>query len=170
MKSLKELFRIGTGTSSSHTMAPRRAARNFLEKYPKCDTFRVTLYSCLAATGKGHLSEKAIREAMPDKHVEIDFQANKKLPHHPNGIRFEVLGPTGAIIGIYDTYSIGGGALLDDKASNDIYNLKTMLEILEYCQKTGKSFWEYVEDCEGEHIHAFLKIYGRQCAIQLKME
>lgn len=57
MKSIRELYRIGTGPSSSHTMGPRKAAEIFLEKHPEAKAFQVTLYGSLAATGKGHMTD-----------------------------------------------------------------------------------------------------------------
>ena len=108
MKSLRELYRIGTGPSSSHTMAPRRAALNFKEKYPDCEVIKVTLYSSLAATGKGHLTDKAIRDTFAPKEVDIKWKPDDALPFHPNGMRFDAVNANGEIIGYYETYSMGG--------------------------------------------------------------
>ena len=72
MKSIKELYRIGTGPSSSHTMGPRKAAQIFLERHPEAAAFQVTLYGSLAATGKGHMTNVAITETLqPAAPVEI---------------------------------------------------------------------------------------------------
>ena len=60
MESIKEIFRIGFGPSSSHTMAPRKAAELFLRDFPDAARFEVTLFGSLAATGKGHLTDKAV--------------------------------------------------------------------------------------------------------------
>ena len=92
MKSIKELYRIGTGPSSSHTMAPRRAAEMFQRRNPDCHSFRVTLYGSLALTGKGHLTDVAILETLkPHGEVEIVWEPTIFLPFHPNGMRFEAL-------------------------------------------------------------------------------
>lgn len=157
MKSLKELYRIGTGPSSSHTMAPRRAAVQFADKYPDCKSFQVILYSSLAATGKGHLTDKAIRKALEPKEVEIIWKPDDELPIHPNGMEFSALDGSGNVLGTHQTFSTGGGSLSDDETSADVYNLKTMEEILNYCLKTGKDYWEYVEECEGAEIWDYLK-------------
>ena len=120
MKSLRELYRIGTGPSSSHTMAPRRAALQFSAKYPESKSFEVTLYSSLAATGKGHLTDKAIRDALTPKEVEITWKPDDELPIHPNGMEFRALDSKGNIIGSHQTFSTGGGSLSDDEDSIEI--------------------------------------------------
>jgi L-serine dehydratase len=157
MKSLKELYRIGIGPSSSHTMAPRRAALEFAAKYPECKSFEVILYSSLAATGKGHLTDNAISEALMPKKVEIVWKPDDELPVHPNGMEFYALDDTGDILGYHQTYSTGGGSLSDDEACIEVYNYKTLDVILNYCLTTGKSYWEYVEECEGKDIWDYLK-------------
>ena len=74
MKSIKELYRIGTGPSSSHTMGPRKAAEMFVERHPDAASFKVTLYGSLAATGKGHMTDVAIIDTLqPAAPVEIVF-------------------------------------------------------------------------------------------------
>ena len=89
MKSIKELYRIGTGPSSSHTMGPRKAAELFLEKHPEASSFKVTLYGSLAATGKGHMTNIAITDTLqPAAPVEIIWEPKIFLPFHPNGMKF----------------------------------------------------------------------------------
>ena len=89
MKSIKELYRIGTGPSSSHTMGPRKAAEMFLERHPDAASFKVTLYGSLAATGKGHMTDVAIIDTLqPAAPVEIIWQPKVFLPFHPNGMTF----------------------------------------------------------------------------------
>ena len=92
MKSIKELYRIGTGPSSSHTMGPRKAAEMFLERHPDATSFKVTLYGSLAATGKGHMTDIAIIDTLqPIAPVEIVWQPKVFLPFHPNGMTFAAL-------------------------------------------------------------------------------
>ena len=87
MKSLKELYRVGKGPSSSHTMGPQRAAKLFLERCPNASYYEVTLYGSLAATGKGHMTDVAIEEVLrPHKTVNIIWQPQTFLPYHPNEI------------------------------------------------------------------------------------
>ncbi|MFC2492680.1 MAG: serine dehydratase beta chain, partial [Prevotella sp.] len=89
MKSLKELFRIGKGPSSSHTMGPQKASQIFKERNPQAASFEVTLYGSLAATGKGHMTDAIIVETLePTAPVEIVWQPSVFLPFHPNGMKF----------------------------------------------------------------------------------
>ena len=89
MKSLKELFRIGKGPSSSHTMGPQKAAQMFIEKYPNAKSFEVTLYGSLAATGKGHMTDVAIEDVLNTvAPVTIVWKPSVFLPFHPNGMSF----------------------------------------------------------------------------------
>ena len=159
MESIKELYRIGIGPSSSHTMGPRHAAEIFLSKNPEAVAYRVTLFESLAATGRGHLTDNALRNVFPQGSIEIIWEPEKKLPMHPNGMRFEALGVDGAVLAHWDVYSVGGGALRDKNSlpvPQKIYDLTTMREILSFCKSSGKSMWEYVQDCEGTGIWDFL--------------
>ena len=91
MKSLKELYKIGRGPSSSHTMGPSKAATMFAQKHPEADSFEVTLYGSLAATGRGHLTDVAVTDALSDggkKNVEIIWKPEIFLPFHPNAMKF----------------------------------------------------------------------------------
>ncbi len=163
MKSLKELYRIGKGPSSSHTMGPQRAAKLFMERCANASTYEVTLYGSLAATGKGHMTDVAIEEVFrPQKLVHIIWEPQTFLPFHPNGMKFVGKDLNGDIIEEWTVYSIGGGALSDgtdghdELGAKDIYDLNTMHEIQQWCYDNGRSFWEYVEKCEGSDIWDFL--------------
>jgi L-serine dehydratase len=92
MESIQELFRIGCGPSSSYTMAPRRAAELFRQRNTEATRFRVTLYGSLAATGRGHLTDAAIKIALVPMPVEVVWRPDKTLPFYPNGMAFEALG------------------------------------------------------------------------------
>ena len=163
MKSLKELYRIGKGPSSSHTMGPQRAAKLFMERCANASTYEVTLYGSLAATGKGHMTDVAIEEVLrPHKFVHIIWEPQTFPPFHPNGMKFVGKDLNGDIIDEWTVYSIGGGALSDgtdghdELGAKDIYDLNTMHEIQQWCYDNGRSFWEYVEKCEGSDIWDFL--------------
>ncbi len=160
MDSIRNLFNVGRGPSSSHTMGPARAAKTFLEKDPGgSHTYRVTLYGSLAATGKGHLTDQAILEVFGDRHVEILWRPDECLPEHPNGMRFESLNETGHPVRQWDAYSVGGGAVLDPSSpagTPDRYPHHRMAEILEECDRHGLAYWEYVERHEGGGIRDFL--------------
>ena len=89
MKTLKELYRIGIGPSSSHTMGPRNAAEQFLARTSGAKSYEVTLYGSLAATGKGHMTDVAILETLePHAPTKIIWQPHFFLPFHPNGMTF----------------------------------------------------------------------------------
>ncbi|MCI9607718.1 MAG: L-serine ammonia-lyase [Muribaculaceae bacterium] len=161
MKSIRELYRIGTGPSSSHTMGPRRASQLFAQRAHGASKFVVTLYGALAATGKGHLTDVAIIETLePVAPVEIVWQPNIFLPYHPNGMKFEALNLAGEVMDSWTVFSIGGGELAEEgnrgAMTPDVYDMNTLTDILEWCERTGRSYWEYVEQCEGPEIWDYL--------------
>ncbi len=161
MKSIKELYRIGTGPSSSHTMGPRHAATIFAERNQSAASFEVTLYGSLAATGRGHLTDVAIEETLsPVAPVTIDWQPQVSLPFHPNGMRFRAFDASGKETDSWTVYSIGGGQIAEegDREGDtpEVYGMNSLTEILDWCQRTGRTFWEYVEECEGPEIWDYL--------------
>ena len=159
MKSLKELYRIGTGPSSSHTMAPRKAAEQFLQRHPDAAKYQVTLFGSLAATGRGHLTDKVLAEVFQPAPLEIIWVPEKELPLHPNGMHFEALTAEGKQIDHWEVYSIGGGALQEageTATTTELYSLNSMDAILQRSAETGESCWEYVSSCEGEGLYPFL--------------
>lgn len=160
MDSLKTLYRIGVGPSSSHTMAPTRAANLFLKKHPKAAKYRVILFGSLAATGKGHLTDKAIEEAFIPRPLEIVWRKQEELPLHPNGMRFEALDNKQSVLGSWEVYSVGGGALQEKgrtQGGQSLYPLTRMNDILAYCETSGETFWEYVVKSEGNEIWDYLE-------------
>lgn len=163
MKSIRELYRIGVGPSSSHTMGPRHAAEEFLKTHKGAQGFEVTLYGSLAATGKGHMTDVAILEVLEstDMPVNIVWKPDVELPYHPNGMTIKSLDSIGFPTDSQTYYSVGGGAVVEEGkpagGSADIYTLDTMTEIMAYCQETGRSYWEYVEQCEGPGIWDYLR-------------
>ena len=162
MKSIKELYRIGTGPSSSHTMGPRKAAEMFVTRHPDAAKFKVTLYGSLAATGKGHMTDVAIIDTLElTAPVEIIWQPKVFLPFHPNGMTFAAFDTDDKLIENWTVYSIGGGALAENSdtpsiESRDVYGMNSMTEILEWCERSGKGYWEYVKECEDSDIWDYL--------------
>ena len=158
MKTIREIYRIGYGPSSSHTMGPRKAAEIFVGRTQEAASYVVTLYGSLAATGRGHMTDVAILDVL--KNATIRWMPDVFLPYHPNGMKFKALDTDGKVIDSWTVYSVGGGALEEDGKQGDelpeIYHLNTMTEILRYCEESGKSFWEYVEECEGKEIWDYL--------------
>ncbi len=161
MDSIKQIYRIGLGPSSSHTMGPRRAAELFLQQCPGAHHYRVTLYGSLAATGKGHLTDLAILNAMEGTApTEIVWKPEEQKEFHPNGMLFEGLKENGELIKDLEIYSIGGGILankdFNEQKSRVVYPLNTMEEIIKDLNTRGFSYWEYVEECEGPEIWDYL--------------
>lgn len=171
MKSIKELYRIGTGPSSSHTMGPRLAAEQFIERHPDAERYSVTLYGSLAATGKGHMTDVALKDALgtDGKKVEILWEPEIFLPQHPNGLTFTAYYADGRKSEPWTVFSVGGGAVVEEGKDRvdtpEIYDLNTMTEIMDYCEHTGRCYWEYVEECEGPEIWDYLrKVWHAMCA------
>jgi L-serine dehydratase len=162
MESIKQLYKIGYGPSSSHTMGPRNAAVIFQQKNPKAARFEVTLYGSLAATGKGHLTDRAILDVLtPHASTDIVWQPDVFLPFHPNGMRFCAFDAEGHTTDDVTLYSVGGGDVVmegeERGPSESVYDLTTMSEILKWCDSTGHSFWEYVQQCEDSSVWDYLK-------------
>lgn len=162
MHSIKQIFKIGYGPSSSHTMGPLKAAQRFLGESEGASSRRVILYGSLAATGKGHLTDKAILDALtPDAPCEIVWHPEIFLPFHPNGMKFEAFDSEGRMIAEEICYSIGGGDIVREGESRpvaeDIYEMSTIREILDWCDRNGMSYWEYVDRCEGPDVWDYLR-------------
>lgn len=160
MKSLSELYRIGTGPSSSHTMGPRHAAELYLLRHPHARRFKVTLYGSLAATGKGHLTDVAINDVLGADRTEIDWHPEIVLPFHPNGMTFHSKENGEEWGGAWTVFSIGGGALCeegkDKPETPEVYPLNSLLDIKDWCDKRGLSYWEYVNHYEDKDIWDYL--------------
>lgn len=162
MESIKGIYRIGHGPSSSHTMGPRRAAQEFLARNSGAKRFEVTLYGSLAATGRGHLTDRAILSVLePEAPTTIHWKADVFLPFHPNGMLFEsYFGESDTPREQWHIYSVGGGALANEESKAQqpemIYEMNTIAEIQAWCDRTGCSYWEYVEQCEGPQIWDYL--------------
>lgn len=160
MKSIKEIYNIGYGPSSSHTMGPYRAAKFFAEKNPATEKYRITLYGSLALTGKGHAIDTAVMKAIGHPEItELIWKPDVFLPHHPNGMLFEAFRGGRREAG-WEVYSIGGGALWDETGTfsgGDVYPDTTMSEVLQWCLDEGCTFVDYVEKYEGKDIFAYLE-------------
>ena len=163
MKSLKELYRIGKGPSSSHTMGPNNAARVFAGRHPEAASFEVTLYGSLAATGKGHMTDVAILEVLePIAPTTIIWRADIVPEFHSNGMLFKAFDAEMRVLEEWTAYSIGGGALSEGPGreltdSGDIYEMNTLTEITGWCDASGRNFWEYVDLKEGPEIWDYLQ-------------
>ena len=147
MKSIREVFRMGYGPSSSHTMGPSQAAEFFKNKHPQADKFRVTLYGSLALTGKGHGTDTVIHKVIGrPEDTEIVWESGITLPRHPNGMVFESI-EKGQVTDKWEVYSVGGGALWDERGtfdSEEVYPVTTMREVLNWCKNEGCTLVDYV--------------------------
>ena len=160
MKSIREIYKIGKGPSSSHTMGPERAARHFKQTYPQADAFRVILYGSLSKTGVGHGTDRVVREILSPLPTEIIFSNETLTGSHPNPMDLFAL-KNGEQIGQLRIESIGGGdirvpgqSLLD---TPDIYPENSFAEIADFCKwRYIDKLSDYVELNEGEDIWNFL--------------
>ena len=159
MESIKSIFRIGNGPSSSHTMGPKYAAEQFKQETPLTHSYKVTLYGSLAATGKGHFTDKAIVDALSPVQVEFIWLPEIVLPFHTNGMKFEALDIDGKVVKDWVVYSIGGGKIADENShltEKHIYQQHTLSEIMPWVEKRGKTYWEYVQDHEETDLWDYL--------------
>lgn len=164
MESLKELYRIGKGPSSSHTMGPQKAAKIFNEHYSDAKKIEVVLYGSLAATGRGHMTDTAIKEVFGgDDRLNIIWQPSVFLPYHPNGMKFSAYDEGGNLCGEWTVYSVGGGALSEgdtpkwlQDSHEDVYEKNYLSEIMNWCNTHGRNYWEYVKENEKSDIWDYL--------------
>ncbi len=160
MKSIQDLYKVGRGPSSSHTIGPERAARLFRERYPEAGRCVVTLYGSLAKTGRGHGTDRVLRETLAPLPVEIVFSDEDYGSYtHPNtmdfrGYRGEEAYPRMRV------ESIGGGDILVEGLPGaeppEVYPENSFAEIIEFCKLRGLTLWEYVEINEGREVWDFL--------------
>jgi len=170
METIKKIYKIGYGPSSSHTMGPNRAAEMFSARTGEAARYRVTLYGSLAATGKGHHTDMAVTRGLAPKEVEIVWDSKTVKPFHPNGMLFEALDSEGRVVDTWLVYSIGGGYLATEEGEvpmgitpeGEVYPHSTMKEIMEYVDREGLSFWEYVEQCEDGSLWFYLEEMWKQ--------
>ncbi len=158
MDSIRSIYKIGHGPSSSHTVGPYNAARQFGARHPEADEYRVTLYGSLAFTGAGHGTGKAIRSGLPGAQILIDTDA-KDLPH-PNTMRFTAL-RDGREIESVRVFSIGGGTVRfeDEPVGNEPepYPEKNLSDLLEYCKGRNITLLKMIEEREGPGLYADLQ-------------
>ncbi len=163
MESLRQLYKIGLGPSSSHTMGPRKAAERFAARTAaRTVRYEVTLYGALAATGRGHLTDQAILAVLtPIAPAEIVWKPETVLPFHTNAMTFVAYGADGGEIDRWTVYSVGGGDIVEEgmprSSSPDIYPLTHLADIMAKCEAEGTSYWEYVDECEGSGIWDYLR-------------
>ena len=160
MRSIRDIYKIGKGPSSSHTMGPERAARIFKQEHPDAEKYRVVLFDSLAKTGVGHGTDRVLREVLSPVPTEIVFET--KDPgnlRHPNTLDFYAVehGEESAPMRVQ---SVGGGDIvIEGRASTvdeDVYHENSLAEIVQFCKWRKIRLWEYVEMTEGQEIWTFL--------------
>ena len=159
MKSLRNLYKVGKGPSSSHTMGPEKACKFMKEAFPNATSFKVVLYGSLALTGKGHGTDKVIIETLAPAKVDLvmDFKT-LELPH-PNTMDIQAY-LDDIKIGEHRILSVGGGSIdilgMSKEEEKDIYPHTTFAEIEKYCKEKKIRLYEYVEEVEGKEIFNYL--------------
>ncbi len=171
MKSIKSVYKIGYGPSSSHTMGPSFAAADFMTKFPNADFIKVILYGSLAKTGKGHGTDRAIIDTLSDVKNEVIFNIEAPTDVHPNTVDFIAYNGENEI-GKKRYYSIGGGEIKTDDSKEitpiEVYKEKSFTEIAEYCKSHNIRISDYVFQREGDDIKPFL--YSVWCTMQNAIE
>lgn len=159
MQSLRELYKIGKGPSSSHTMAPFKASKLFREENPEADSFKAILYGSLAKTGKGHHTDEAILEGFGGIKTELVFDVTTEDLPHENTVDFFAY-KNGEEIAKMRVMSIGGGDFAIEGRPHvvpqEVYKENTFAEIAKYCKKHRIRISDYVYQNEGEEIKEFL--------------
>jgi len=162
MQSIKELYKIGRGPSSSHTMGPEKAALVFKKRYPDLN-YKVVLYGSLSLTGKGHLTDVVLKEVLETE--DIVFSSDF-IMEHPNTLDFFAYDKQGILVGSMRVFSVGGGAIKIDgepySVDKNIYELNTFRDISDYCIKNKLKLYEYVYLVEGKELYNYLEIVWNQ--------
>ena len=160
MESLTELYKIGRGPSSSHTIGPERACLAFRAKHPDADRFQVTLYGSLSLTGKGHGTDAVIRKTFAPIETEIVFDEGAEALKHPNTMEMRAY-LCDELLEKARVYSVGGGSILFDGDTKStplcVYPLSSFSDIADACRAHGQRLWEYALSVEGEGLYAYME-------------
>lgn len=160
MESLFELYKIGRGPSSSHTIGPERAVRRFAARYPSADRFSVLLYGSLAKTGRGHGTDNVIRKTLLPCPTHIEFCDDGASLPHPNTMDITAY-KEDLVLGSARVFSIGGGSILFEGEEMTlparVYPLSRFCDIAAYCRKKDMRLWEYALSVEGEDILPYMR-------------
>ena len=160
MKSIRDIYKIGKGPSSSHTIGPERAAKFFKEQHPDAEAFQVDLFGSLSKTGKGHGTDRVLREVLSPLPTEIVFRTDSPEDvRHPNTMDFSAM-KDGKVFDTLRVESVGGGDIrFEGHKGNDlpeVYPENSFAEVEQFCRFRGLDLAEYVEINEGEDIWEFL--------------
>ena len=159
MKSLRHLYKIGNGPSSSHTMGPEYASQYFLTVAPDADSYKVILYGSLALTGKGHLTDVSVKEVFADRDVEVVFDTETKNIPHENTMDL-IAYKNGKEYARRRVMSIGGGDIRVEGEKSieapEIYSETSFKEIEDYCLSRNIRLSDYVYEREDDNIKDYL--------------
>ena len=159
MKSLKGIYRIGRGPSSSHTIGPERACRIFRQNNPTADRFKAILYGSLAKTGVGHGTDRVVKKTFEPFPCEIVFDYNGGVLPHPNTMDIYAYRMSEQIAKSR-VASVGGGKIVIDGVEygegEDVYSERSFEKISDYCTRENIRLWQYVERVEGKEITEYL--------------
>lgn len=158
MQSIKTIYKIGPGPSSSHTFGPMMASKFMLKKYPDATQFKVQLFGSLALTGKGHLTDKIITKTLGPTPCDVQFDYTSKVDH-PNTMIIQAF-KNNTEIANHTFVSIGGGKIEVDgqKGSEEpeIYPHTTMDDIQAYCHERHMRLDTYIDQVEGSSIDSYI--------------
>ena len=158
MKTIKSVYKIGNGPSSSHTVGPFHAAQIFGQRHPEADSYRVTLFGSLAFTGEGHGTGKAIQAVLPG--AQIVFNKEEQDLPHPNTMLFEAF-KDGQLIGSNRIFSIGGGSIrIEGETSEDeieVYPQNSFTEILQICKQHNMNLAQFIYRMEDDRLRDYLR-------------
>jgi len=135
-------------------MGPFKCVSNYIANHPEAAQLHVTLYGSLAATGKGHLTDRAVTDACEGRPVTIAWEPKENLPVHPNGLVVGILASDGSVTDPWTYYSVGGGDIICienpivEEDTDEVYEMTTMTDILKWCNDNGRAFWEFVDEHE----------------------
>ena len=166
MNSIKDVFKIGRGPSSSHTMGPAKAAQIYKEEHPDAAGYRIRLYGSLSKTGKGHGTDRVLYETFAPAPVEVVFcDETPDDVTHPNTLDFFVLSD-GQEQALMRAVSVGGGDIRiegrPEEKTEEVYPENSFAEVMEFCRFRGLDLAEYVEVTEGEEIREYLRVVWQQ--------
>lgn len=159
MKSIRNIYKIGYGPSSSHTMGPAFAAKRFIEAFPTADRVVATLFGSLAKTGKGHGTDRAVVETLSPLPVEVVWDIDSPTPEHPNTMELVAFSKDKEL-GRKRFFSIGGGEIRTENEAEhaciDVYPESTFTDIAKVCKDNNIRLSDYVFEREGGDIRSFL--------------
>jgi len=165
MESLRELFKIGRGPSSSHTIGPEKACKILMQKYCEADFFEVTLYGSLSKTGKGHGTDRVILKTLAPKKVEIIFDYSEEKLFHPNTMSVKAF-KENTLLATEKIFSIGGGSIMfensDYVAPKRIYSLDKFHDIYEHITQNNQRLYDYAIEIEGDGFLDYMHTVWQQ--------